>query len=125
MSVDKPQFGMTCIKSDYPQHLVPGVKYKVDPWETALNRITGKKEVNIHWADPMSPPGQINWLFIGYFPIDCFNPAPIQKWMRAKKGLSPEQPVRTRPAAPVQRTRPQVIVRQRPTVIIQRTRPGG
>ena len=123
MSNEKPQFGLTCIQSEYPNHLTPGVTYKVDPWNTAIDNITGKKEVSVYWANPMSDKDSIEWLFIGYFSMDCFNSYPIQKWIRNKKGIPEGSIARTRPAV-IQRIRPQSIIRRRPT-IIKRTRPGG
>lgn len=119
MSNEKPQFGLTCIKSEFSSHLIPGLKYKVDPFDVSFNDITKKKEVAVYWANPLSPPTQIEWNIIGYFPLDNFNADPIKKWVRIRKGLPPEKETISRVRPPIAVSN---IVRKRPEVIKQRPR---
>ena len=114
---DRPQFALTCIKTDSPTHLFTGVIYKVDPWEKDK-----QGEVPVYWYHPM----EYKWVLIGNYPIDFFNTEPIKKWIAEKKGVAyvPPQKIQRQRPMPVQRSRPVAQpVRQRPAPV-QRQRPG-
>ena len=81
MSKIKPDqliFVLSCMKSDYPHHFVPGIRYKVD-----VNDKNDDKEVAVYWFHPL----ESKWVFIGYCALDCFDVDPIKKYLAEKKGL--------------------------------------
>lgn len=83
---DIPQFVLTCIRTDYPNHLCLNVKYKID--------ITKKNdnEILVYWFHPI----EYHWDCIGYFPLTCFDTTPVREWLNKKKGVEQRQPVRER-----------------------------
>jgi len=94
-----PQFVLTCIKSDYPQHLCVGIKYKVDPVNKDFFH-----ECPTYWFHPI----EIRWVLIGNFGLSCFNTEPIKDFIAKKKGVAVPAPVTSK------RQRPVIKQRQRP-----------
>ena len=70
-----PQFTLTCIITAYPKHLLVGTKYKIDTTKKSDN------EVPVYWLNPKDS----TWVLIGMFGLDCFDTAPIKKWIEENK----------------------------------------
>lgn len=103
-------FVLQCIKSEYPRHLMVGVKYKVDVNDR------NNKEIATFWFHPL----ELIWVFIGYFPLECFDAEPIKKYLAAKKNPVPAVSQRERAlvVAPAQRQRPESpVMRERPIIM--------
>jgi len=92
-----PIFSLTCVRSDYPQHLAPGVTYKVN-----LNEKHGQELMTYWWS-----PVERQWVNIGLFPMTCFDTTPVRTWLAERKGQ----------AQPKIRQRPEIKIRQRPVII--------
>jgi hypothetical protein len=107
MANEIPVFILTCIKSDYPAHLVPGCRYKID----VTSKSKDGKEISVFWIEPV----ELKWVFIGFFPLSCFDNAPIKKWINEKKGIveTPKPAVRERMIIKAPVVRERVIIRSR------------
>jgi hypothetical protein len=77
-----PKFILTCIKTEYPHHLIKGTTFKV----------SGKEVATYMWDDDLKKYG-----IIGYFGLDCFDCTPVRNFLAARK----QQPVKK-----IERVRP-------------------
>ena len=87
MSDKIPIFLLTCVKTDYPNHLVKGCRYKID-----LAKKDKQNEIPTYWYHPM----ENKWVIIGNFPLRCFDTELVRKWLNEKKGIVEKSVVRER-----------------------------
>lgn len=111
-------FNLRCTNSEYPNHLVPGVVYKIN---TDIKDKNGEGYI-IYWFHTMDR----KWHQIGFFPISCFDATPIRNYIAKKKGIVVSDKPRTRPGVSKARVRPGAEKqRVRPSIQKPRSRPGG
>jgi len=75
--VEIPFFYLECIRSDYPNHLVPGSRYKIKPdnKDNEGNVMTYQYIIE-----------ENKWMPIGVFKMSCFDLKPVKQWIETMKG---------------------------------------
>ena len=76
-----PYFDLTCVKSDYPNHLIPGQKYRLRPDDKTED---GLIFCHFYFEDKQ-------YHLIGLFPLSCFDVAPVKQWLAEYKAAQGEK----------------------------------